>query len=172
MGYIIESLRILIGMKPHKPAPEELAPEVKEIYVEKRKDRLTKAKLLEMRHEHRSTCCNKWQRRRWATLIAVNLLFVASYYFDVQVLEGALTASRFVGFHMADLNAALQVMLAFKDVVTKSQVNSLGTLPQVTAAGDTIGETAQKLSTESYPFPKTVDWLSDIYLHEEGPEDP
>jgi hypothetical protein len=45
-------------------------------------------------------------------VIAVNLLFVLSYYFDVQLLEGALTASRFVGFHMADLNSALQVMLA------------------------------------------------------------
>jgi len=32
-------------------------------------------------------------------------------------VEGALTASRVVGFHMADLNSALQVMLAFKHVV-------------------------------------------------------
>ncbi|MBA1333601.1 ferredoxin, partial [Candidatus Endoriftia persephone str. Guaymas] len=40
-----------------------------------------------------------------------------SYYFDVQLLEGALTASRFVGFHMADLNSALQVALAYKHIV-------------------------------------------------------
>jgi ferredoxin-type protein NapH len=42
---------------------------------------------------------------------------VASFQLDIQMLEGALTASRFVGFHMADLNSALQVMLAYKDVV-------------------------------------------------------
>lgn len=38
---------------------------------------------------------HKWRNRRWAVLIAVNLLFVVSFYFDIQVLEGALTASRF-----------------------------------------------------------------------------
>jgi len=33
------------------------------------------------------------------------------------LLEGALTGSRFAGFHMADLNSALQVMLAYKHVL-------------------------------------------------------
>ena len=33
------------------------------------------------------------------------------------MVEGALTGSRFVGFHMADLNSALQVMLAYKHLV-------------------------------------------------------
>ena len=47
----------------------------------------------------------------------VNLLFVVSFAFDIQILEGSLTASRFVGFHMADLNSALQVMLAYKHIV-------------------------------------------------------
>jgi ferredoxin-type protein NapH len=50
-------------------------------------------------------------------LIAVNLLFVVSYKLDIQILEGALTASRFVGFHMMDLNSALQVILAYKHIV-------------------------------------------------------
>jgi ferredoxin-type protein NapH len=49
-------------------------------------------------------------------LISINLLFVVSYYFDIQLLEGAITASRFIGFHMADLNSALQVILAFKHI--------------------------------------------------------
>ena len=34
------------------------------------------------------------------------------------MLEGSLTASRFIGFHMADLNSALQVMLAHKHIIT------------------------------------------------------
>jgi ferredoxin-type protein NapH len=45
------------------------------------------------------------------------VLFLVSYKYDVQLLEGAMTASRFVGFHFADLNSALQVMLAYKHVV-------------------------------------------------------
>ena len=44
-------------------------------------------------------------------------MFVVSYWFDVQLVEGSMSASRFVGFHMADPNAALQVMLAYKEVM-------------------------------------------------------
>jgi hypothetical protein len=52
-----------------------------------------------------------------ADLVA-NLLFVFSYWLDIQILEGALTASRFIGFHLIDLNSALQVMLAHKHIIT------------------------------------------------------
>ncbi|MCU0834066.1 MAG: NapH/MauN family ferredoxin-type protein [Chromatiaceae bacterium] len=118
MSYFIESLRQLVGLKPTKPQWEALPVEVRVVYDEKRREKLTKEQLraLEEGHEaarHR----HKWRNRRWATLIALNLLFVVSYQLDIQLLEGALTASRFVGFHMADLNAALQVMLAYKHVV-------------------------------------------------------
>ena len=118
MSYIVESLRQLIGLHSVKPSPDERLPEVVTIYAEKRKVKLTKAALQkaeaerELAHDR-----HKWRNRRWATLIVVNLLFVVSYSLDVQLLEGALTASRFVGFHMADLNSALQVMLAYKHLV-------------------------------------------------------
>ena len=118
MSYLVESLRQLIGAKPTKPEPDQVLPAVTAIYAEKRLHKLTKAELQEVeaaRAQHKDR--HKWRNRRWATLIVVNLLFVVSYYFDVQLLEGALTASRFVGFHMADLNSALQVMLAYKHVV-------------------------------------------------------
>jgi ferredoxin-type protein NapH len=128
VGYIVESLRQLFGGAPKRLAKDELPAEVLAIYTEKRKVRLTKAKLLSVRAEHHRTCCNKWQRRRWATLIVVNLLFVVSYFFDVQLLEGALTASRFVGFHMADLNSALQVMLAYKHVVLNLMIGTVTVL--------------------------------------------
>lgn len=59
----------------------------------------------------------KWRNRRGATLIFANLLFVISFALDIQILEGALTASRFVGFHLIDLNSALQVMLAHKHII-------------------------------------------------------
>ena len=118
MNYFVESLAQLFGRTPTKTPRDELKVEVAQIYAEKRRHKLTKADLeaLEAAHEltrHR----HKWRNRRWATLIVINLLFVVSYYFDVQLVEGALTASRVVGFHMADLNSALQVMLAYKHVV-------------------------------------------------------
>ena len=71
---------------------------------------------------------HKWRNRRWTTLIIANLLFVVSYYFDVQLLEGALTASRLVGFHMADLNSALQVILAYKHLVLNLVIGTVTVL--------------------------------------------
>ncbi len=88
--------------------------------------RLTKEALRAAEEAHeRSRHRHKWRNRRWATLILVNLLFVVSFYFDVQLVEGALTASRVVGFHFADLNSALQVMLAFKQVVLNLLIGTL-----------------------------------------------
>ncbi len=117
MGYIVESLAQVFGRAPSKPTKEEISPVVQEIIFEKRKKGLTKAELLAARDAYHETSSAKWKRRRWTTLILINMLFVLSFYFDVQLLEGALTASRFVGFHLADLNSALQVMLAYKHVV-------------------------------------------------------
>ncbi|MCP4037759.1 MAG: NapH/MauN family ferredoxin-type protein [bacterium] len=53
-----------------------------------------------------------WRNRRWAVLIGINLLFTLSYWADVQLVEGSLTASRFLGFHMADLYSSFLVALA------------------------------------------------------------
>ncbi|GAB6043169.1 NapH/MauN family ferredoxin-type protein [Endothiovibrio diazotrophicus] len=118
MGYFVESLRQLIGFAPRKPAAEAIRPEVREIHLLKRREKVTKAEIRAIEIAHaRARTRHKWRNRRWATLIAVNLLFLLSYTFDVQLLEGAMTASRFVGFHFADLNSALQVTLAYKHVV-------------------------------------------------------
>lgn len=114
MNFFKESLLQLLGRAPSKPKADDFTPEVKQIHFYKRGEKVS---LEEIRAEHMGHHSHKWRNRRWATLVIVNLLFVVSYYFDVQLLEGALTASRFVGFHMADLNSALQVMLAFKHVV-------------------------------------------------------
>ena len=126
MNYFLESLAQLVGRAPTKPDKDQAKPEVKQIYFAKRQHKLTKEELhaLEAAHE-RSRHRHKWRNRRWATLIVVNLLFVISYYFDVQLVEGALTASRVVGFHMADLNSALQVMLAYKHVVLNLLIGTL-----------------------------------------------
>jgi len=63
----------------------------------------------------------------------------------------------------ADAEKAYAGFLAFKDVVEKNQVaaaSAAATLP----SNDAISVAAKKLSEQSYPFLKEVNWLSDIYL--------
>lgn len=114
MKEVMESFMQLLGRAPSKPTKEEITPRAQEIHFQKRSE---KTDIEEIRRLHASHDSRKWLRRRWITLLTVNLLFVVSFQFDIQLLEGALTASRFMGFHMADLNSALQVMLAFKHVL-------------------------------------------------------
>ncbi|WJW75960.1 NapH/MauN family ferredoxin-type protein [Thiohalobacter sp. IOR34] len=114
MSYISESFMQMLGRAPRKPAREEIRPAAQEIHFYKKTHKLDVERLERLHAEHKS---HKWRNRRWLTLLAINLLFVLSYWLDIQLLEGALTASRFMGFHMADLNSSLQVMLAFKEVL-------------------------------------------------------
>jgi ferredoxin-type protein NapH len=116
MGYISKSFKHLFGYRVARPSKEEQSEELRAIY-EAKKGTLSKSDLEKVHIEHKQPYGGKWLKRRWLTLIAVNLLFVVSFYFDIQLLEGALTASRFVGFHLADLNSALQVILAYKVLV-------------------------------------------------------
>ena len=68
---------------------------------------------------------HKWRNRRWVVLILVNLLFVVSFWLDIQILEGSLTASRLIGFHFIDLNSALQVMLAHKHIIVNLVIGTV-----------------------------------------------
>ncbi|HEY9051759.1 MAG TPA: NapH/MauN family ferredoxin-type protein [Gammaproteobacteria bacterium] len=115
MKYITESMRQLLGAEPRKAEKKEFTPKAQEIHFYKKANPTDKFKIEEL-HKIKAGY-HKWRNRRWLTLLFINLLFVVSYQLDIQLLEGALTASRFMGFHMADLNSALQVMLAFKEVV-------------------------------------------------------
>jgi len=110
-----DQVLVMFGREPKKPAAiTERAIQVHELKRMTNKTDLQAAKDHMRAHQEKST---KWRNRRWATLIFANLLFVVSYHLDIQVLEGALTASRFVGFHLIDLNSALQVMLAHKHII-------------------------------------------------------
>ncbi len=126
MGYFTESLAQIIGREPTRPVNDEISIKVQEIHKYKKANKITLAKLEAERQANRTRGeASRWLKRRWTVLISVNLLFVVSYYFDIQLLEGALTASRFVGFHMADLNSALQVMLAFKHIVLNLMIGTV-----------------------------------------------
>ena len=119
MSRLIDSFAELLGREPRrKRLRDEVAPKVKEIHKNKHEDKTRIEKIkVELAHKAQHKQPEKLRRKRWAVLITVNLLFVVSFQLDIQMLEGALSASRFVGFHFADLNSALQVMLAYKHVV-------------------------------------------------------
>jgi ferredoxin-type protein NapH len=60
---------------------------------------------------------HKWRNIRWAILLFFNFLFFASFFFDIQILEGTLSGSRLLGFHLIDPLAAFQVILSSKIVM-------------------------------------------------------
>ena len=53
------------------------------------------------------------------------MLFVISFAWDVQLVEGSLSASRFLGFHMADPTAALQVTLAYRELALNLMIGTV-----------------------------------------------
>ncbi len=118
-----EQILAMFGREPGKPV--EISEAAQQIHVHKRS---TNKEALQANLAHaqvHKNASHKWRNRRWAVLIAVNLLFLVSFALDVQILEGALTASRFVGFHLIDLNSALQVMLAHKHIIVNLLIGTL-----------------------------------------------
>merc|ERR1712194_348767 len=63
----------------------------------------------------------------------------------------------------ADAEKAYAAFLQFKDVVKNNQVSSPGPAATVQSGG-AIGTAAKKLSDASYPFLKSIDWNSDLYI--------
>ena len=111
----LEQILVMFGREPKKP--EAISEPAQQIHLLKRTTNKEKLQAAAAHAEAHMSTSHKWRNRRWAALIAANLLFVVSFSFDIQVLEGSLTASRFVGFHLIDLNSALQVMLAHKHII-------------------------------------------------------
>src|SRR5574340_1249922 len=110
-----ESVRVMLGGEPRKVDAAEFTEEAKTIHFYKKNEKQDfEALKLEARAHQKKAY---WLKRRWITLLAINLLFTVSFWFDIQILEGALTASRMLGFHLIDLNSALQVMLAHKHII-------------------------------------------------------
>ncbi len=109
-----DQIAIMFGREPKKPAAiTERAQQVHELkrMANKAEVRATILKAHEKPHG------NTWRNRRWAVLLVINLFFAVSYGLDIQILEGSLSASRLIGFHLIDLNSALQVMLAHKHII-------------------------------------------------------
>ena len=53
-----------------------------------------------------------YRMKRWILVIAIHLFFFLSFFIDLQMLEGTLSGSRFLGFHMIDPYMTLEVFLS------------------------------------------------------------
>jgi ferredoxin-type protein NapH len=111
MAGVLDGLALVLGRAPRKHTP---SPAAAAIHAAKRGKGKKKQELLED-IEH-SAGNHTWRNRRWAVLLGINLLFTFSFWFDIQILEGSLTASRLVGFHLADVYSSFLVMLAQRHV--------------------------------------------------------
>jgi ferredoxin-type protein NapH len=98
----------MLGRAPRRPQVSERA---KAIYAAK----VGTVKRADILHEIATAeNTHTWRNRRWAVLIGVNLLFTLSFWIDIQILEGSMTASRFLGFHLSDVYSSLLIVLAHK----------------------------------------------------------
>ncbi|MBI5164844.1 MAG: NapH/MauN family ferredoxin-type protein [Magnetospirillum sp.] len=126
---LLQSLAVMFGREPTKPPASAYSEAAACLHEAKRANRRSAEERAEVNRQiHERHKVHTWRNRRWLTLLAVNLLFVVSFKFDVQLVEGALTASRVIGFHMADLNSTLQVTLAFKTILINLIIGSMTVL--------------------------------------------
>lgn len=102
----------MLGRAPQRP--ERISDAAAAIHAAKRAERVNVAELLSSIETAQEN--HAWRNRRWAFVVALNLLFTLSYWFDVQILEGSLTAARLLGFHLADVYSSALVMLAERHV--------------------------------------------------------
>lgn len=114
----LRDLGLMFGAAPRRPAPEDMTPEARALLAFKKTPAERKRRKEAIADERANQkASHKWRILRWLSIFIVNGLFILSYRLDLQLVEGALTASRVLGFHFADLNSSLQLMLAHKHVV-------------------------------------------------------
>ena len=53
-----------------------------------------------------------WRFHRWMSVITIHLIFFLSFFIDIQILEGTMNASRFLGFHLIDIYTTIEVYVA------------------------------------------------------------
>ncbi|MBK9080953.1 MAG: NapH/MauN family ferredoxin-type protein [Rhizobiales bacterium] len=118
LSRLAEGYAQMFGKAPKKPERADFTERAWDLLAYKKTPAQRAYRKAAIKAEREEEVVNHtWRNRRWVSILVVNLLFVASYWLDLQLIEGALTASRVFGFHFADLNSALQVMLAFKTVL-------------------------------------------------------
>ena len=110
-GNIVESLRQLAGAEPTRPAKEKITSGTRG--TSSKQNPFSKRILRRFMPTER---VEPWRNRRWGNVDSGQPFLVVSLLFRRTDPEGA-TASLLVGFHMADLEFAPQVMLVCKHLV-------------------------------------------------------
>jgi len=90
--------------------------------------------------------------------IGANLLFTFSFWLDIQILEGALTALRFVGFHLIDLHSALRVMLAHKHIIVNLFIGTATVFVLWALLG------GRSFCSWIRPYPLLAEWFEWLHL--------
>ena len=125
----LTSILEMLGKEPgRKPDDSLYSPGALELHKQKRDKKGKKERVAAIKAERDMKMTNTWRNRRWASIIIINALFVISFSWDIQLIEGSLSASRVMGFHFADVNAALQVMLAFKEILINLVIGTVTVL--------------------------------------------
>ncbi len=57
-----------------------------------------------------------YRGKRWIVVFSIHLLFFLSFSIDIQILEGTLNGSRFLGFHLIDIYTTMEVFVATHSV--------------------------------------------------------
>ena len=129
MRWFLHKLAMMFGAEGRRPTEAEETDRAREMKLfKKTKPEVEKRKaLIQEEHDH-PVISHKWRNLRWLSIIGINAMFVVSFAWDVQLVEGSMSASRFLGFHMADPNAALQVTLAFKDLMLNLVIGTVTVL--------------------------------------------
>ena len=116
--WYLHKLAMMFGAEPRRPTQSEETEAAREMKRFQKTPEETKKRREAIQHElDYPVVSNKWRYLRWTSILLINTMFIVSFSWDVQLVEGALTASRFLGFHMADPTAALQVTLAYKNLM-------------------------------------------------------
>lgn len=125
----VASINEMLGREPKRKPDDSTYSDDARVIHERKRDIAGKKERTDAIHaEKEMKRTHKWRNWRWASIIIVNGLFVLSFWLDVQLIEGSLSASRVFGFHMADLNAALQVTLAYKQILINLVIGTVTVL--------------------------------------------
>jgi ferredoxin-type protein NapH len=150
---LAEQLAQVFGRAPRRGG---VSPEAAAIHAAKRGKGPKKDALLE-EIEH-AAGNHRWRNRRWAVLLGINLLFTFSYWVDVQLLEGSMTASRLLGFHLADVYSSLLVMLAQRHVAVNLVIGAV----TVTLVWGLIG--GRSFCSWACPYHLLAEWAEMLHL--------
>jgi len=62
---------------------------------------------------------------RWMSVIIINIAFFLSFHIDIQLLEGTMSGSRLLGFHLIDLFTAIETWVATHKIHTNMIIGSV-----------------------------------------------